>query len=292
MSMGCFAKRVASVFILAALVALVGILAAHLSFPEGNDGATPRTKPSSNGVLVEAAARIAEEGRGATRQRVVEAAPLPPLRDAAAGAAEPYGSPTPPPGTSLVAFNGRMAKAPITDRPRGDRHANDPPEWLVSPASVGNLAAQAAATGRGWSFGWVRLADNARRVDVATSLGAAGAEIVGSAGRQLRVRLPADEGRLAAIAALPGVDGLGAMPARAKLRGFDEASIELPGDGPVPVFVTLMAHDSDGRWRRELAARGAVVGRYDPAIRVYTANVAYGRLAALASPTLRRRTSE
>ena len=281
---GFFANRLVSVSIVAAVVVLVGILVVHLTgILERSDASSPRTKPSSNGVLVEAAARIAEESRGAPLRRVVEAAPLSPLRDADARAEEPYGSSTLRDGSSSVAFDGQMAKATIVDRRDAERHVGDPPDWLDSRTSVGNLAAQAAAAGRDWSFGWIRLADSARRVDVATSLEAAGAEIVGSSGRLLRVRLPGDKGRLGAIAALPGVDGLGAMPARAKIRAFDDPSIELTDVGPVPVFVTLMADDADGRWRRELVAQGAVVGRYDPTIRVYAANVAYDKLAALAS---------
>ena len=279
--MAFFAKRLVGVAVVAALAVVVGIFVVHLSgILGGTDGVTT-PKPSSNRVLLEAAARIAEESRGAAQPRVVEAAPLPPLGDADARTVKPQGTSTLPDGLSIVGFHGEMAKAPIVDRRGGDGPAGDQLDWLDSP--IGNLAAQAASTGRGWSFGWIRLADNARRPDVATSLENAGAEIVGSAGRLLRVRLPGDEGRLAAIAALPAVDGLGAMSPQAKLRAFDDPSMELPDEGPVPVFVTLMADDADGRWGRELEARGAVVGRYDPAVRVYAAAVARDSLDALAS---------
>ena len=44
-----------------------------------------------------------------------------------------------------------------------------------------------------------------------------------------------------------------------------------------------MTNDADGRWRRELTSLGAVVGRYDPDIRVYTANVTRDVLDALAA---------
>ena len=281
--MPLLANRLMSVSIVAALVVVLGVLVVHVSGVLGGTDGVTTPKPSSNSVLLEAAARIAEESRGTEQPRVVEAAPLPPLGDADARTVKPQGTSTRPDGLSIVGFLGEMAKAPIVDRRGGDGPAGDQPDWLDSPTSVGNLAAQAASTGRGWSFGWIRLADDARRPDVATSLENAGAEIVGSAGRLLRVRLPGDEGRLAAIAALPAVDGLGAMPPQAKLRAFDDPSTELPDEGPVPVFVTLMAEDADGRWGRELAAGGAVVGRYDPAVRVYAATVARDKLTVLAS---------
>ena len=274
------AKRLLRLSIVAVLVAVAGVLVVQLSgILEDTDNRTPH-ETTAGAVLVEAAAQIAEESRGGSPRQVVEAAPLPPLGDDNARTTEPDGS-TLPEGLTHVAFNGQMAKAHILDRREAEGHTGDSFEWLDSSTSVGSLAARAAATGRGWSFGWIRLSAKARRADVATTLEGAGVEIVGSAGDLLRVRLPGDEGRLAVIAASPEVDGLGVMPARAKLRAFEDPSIELP-DGPVPVFVTLMADDTDGRWRRELSARGAVVGRYDPAIRVYTANVARDELDALA----------
>ena len=50
-----------------------------------------------------------------------------------------------------------------------------------------------------------------------------------------------------------------------------------------PVFITLMTDDPAGQWRRELEDLGAVVGRFDPDIRVYTANVSYGALETIAA---------
>ena len=56
-----------------------------------------------------------------------------------------------------------------------------------------------------------------------------------------------------------------------------------PGTGAKPVFVTLMAEDADGRWRRAMEDLGAVVGGYDPALRVYRANAGRGVIGALAA---------
>ena len=116
------------------------------------------------------------------------------------------------------------------------------------------------------------------------SLPGLGAEIVGSAGRLMRARLPGDEARLQEIAALPEVDGLGALPRERKLsEAFANQALEAPPHEQVPVFITLMAGDPAGQWRRALEDLGAVVGRFDPDIRVYTANVSYGALEMIAA---------
>ncbi len=44
-----------------------------------------------------------------------------------------------------------------------------------------------------------------------------------------------------------------------------------------------MAGDTDGRWRRALENLGAVVGGYDPALRVYRANAGRGVIEGLAA---------
>ncbi len=183
-----------------------------------------------------------------------------------------------PEGYSFVGFDGEMAKARLGVR-RNDAQVRDSLDWLGAPTSVEALATQAAAHGRKWTFGWIRLATDARQGDLEPSLTGAGAVIVGSSGKLLRARLPGDERRLAAIASLPGVGGVGAMPAAARLRAFDGRSV--PDHEPTPVFVTLMEDDPDGRWRRELSALGAVVGRYDADVRVYEANVTEDVLDAL-----------
>ena len=217
------------------------------------------------------AARIAAES-GAP-----ETPPPVPPRDSGTGAENGY-APTLPEGYSFVGFDGEMAKAPLGVR-RDGAQVRDGLDWLGATPALETLAAQAAEHGREWSFGWIRLAAGARPGDLASSLTGAGAVIVGSSGALLRARLPGDEKRLEALARLPGIDGVGAMPAEARLRGFDGRHVS--DHEPTPVFVTLMEDDRDGRWRRELAALGVVVGRYDPHIRVYEANVTSGVLDVL-----------
>ena len=261
---------------------LLAVAAAAVLVYRWHEGPRTFVDQTPSGTLIETertvatVARIAAESRDPQTPPVVRAAPVPP-RDRGTGAENGY-APTLPEGYSFVGFDGEMAKAPL-GVPREDAEVRDGLNWLGAPAAVESLAAQAAVHGREWSFGWVRLAADARRGDVAPLLTSAGAAIVGSSGRLLRARLPADENRLAAIARLQGVGGVGAMPAEARLRAFDGRHV--PDHEPTPVFVTLMEDDRDGRWRRELAALGAVVGRYDPRIRVYEANVTRGVLDVL-----------
>ena len=276
---GSIERRLLWVFAAGAFAIVVSILLVHLL--EETPGAPP-SKTSLDEIRTDAVARIAGESRGMLPKSVVEAAPLA-IKDDVSQAANAYQSSTLPDGYSLVGFNGEMTKAAIRDRGDDSHQVDDGLDWLGSPTSVETLATQAAASGRGWSFGWIRMAEDTRRSDLAKLIEGAGVRIVGSAGRLLRAQLPGDVERLAAIVALPEVDGLGALPVEAKLRAFEDPSVELPGDEPTPVFVTLMADDVDGRWRRELEALGATVGRYDPYVRVYTANVTRLVLDSLAT---------
>ena len=281
---GYVVKRLLWAFAVGALAIGAGALVVHLpeKAPVATGERTPVPETASVRVLEKAVALIAEESRGALPRPVVEAAPLPPT-DAGPPVVKARRSQAPPDGYSQVGFDGEMAKAPMGDPWQRRQREDDGPDWLGSPTSIETLVAQASAAGREWSFGWLQLAEDARRADLASSLEGTGAAIVGSAGGLLRMRLPGDQARLEAIAALPGVDGLGTLPAENKLRAFDRELAGRPDHEPMPVFVTLMAADTDGRWKSELAALGAIVGRYDPAIRVYAANVTRGVLDALAA---------
>ena len=157
-------------------------------------------------------------------------------------------------------------------------------DWLGTDTSIERLSAQAAAAGRDWSFGWIGLAGEATAGDLAQALEGTGARIIGASGALVRARLPADEARLQAIAALPEVGGLGVLPRERKLAPeLATPSPEASSGEATPVFITLMTADPEARWRRALEDLGAVVGRFDPDIRVYVANVPRARLEAIAA---------
>ena len=154
-------------------------------------------------------------------------------------------------------------------------------EGIDDPA---NLYHDFASGGRDDRPGLDSCVRDADPNDLERALQGSGAEIVGSAGSLMRARLPGDEARLQQIAALPQVEGLGAVPRESKLA--PAFANQVPGgspEGQMPVFITLMTDDPDGRWRRALEDLGAVVGRFDPDIRIYSANVSRAALEAIAA---------
>ena len=198
--------------------------------------------------------------RRQTGDRARSGSGVPQSADATAAPAEGY---------SVVRHLGRMVEGGTMARGDGDRPAG--PDWLRRADGPQRLAALAAAAGRPWTLGYVELASAASRTSVERSLADAGARIVGSSGRLIRARLPGDVDALRKIASLPGVAGLGAVPAAVKLRGFDDEGGAEADGGALPVFVTLMEGDGDGGWRRRMEALGATVGAYDADTRAYTA---------------------
>ncbi len=253
--------------------------------PEGREKA--RLDPAQASRMTRAAAaRISEESRGDSREPAVEAAPR---SSATAAVSEQRGldpTPSPPAGYSFVSYRGRMTPERIEDGVGAGGELPLPDlDWLGTETSIRTLSAQAAAAGRDWSFGWIGLAGDATADDLAQALEGTGARILGSSGALLRARLPGDAASLQAIAALPEVSGLGALPRESKLAqelatpSQHDAS---PGEA-TPVFITLMTGDPDARWRQALEDLGSVVGRFDPSIRVYAANVPRARLEAIAA---------
>ena len=235
-------------------------------------------------IMAAGVLRIAAESRGELPPPTVEAAPQvhkipdPVEQDTV------HPSPLPPDGYTFVDFHGEMTRARIEGTVSADReHARDDLDWLGSSTAVEMLVTQAVAAERDWSFGWIRLADGADQNNLARALKGTGAETVGSSGHLIRARLPGDKNRLQAIASLAAVDELGAAPPQEKLKGFGDDDSNRPIYEQTPVYVTLMTDDTDGRWRRALEELGAVVGRYDPDIRVYATNVTYDMLLTLAS---------
>ena len=165
-----------------------------------------------------------------------------------------------------------------------DRAQEDGLAWLGAVDAVPRLVDQAEAAKRDWSFGWIRLGPASRLADVEATLAALGVAVEGSAGPLVRARLPGDRPRLDAIAAVSSVVALGSQPSATKLpHSFAEHANGQPASAVVPVFVTLMTDDGDGRWRGELERLGLVVGAYDADTRAYVANVRYGDLETVAS---------
>ena len=280
-------RRIRVFMSLAIAAGLTGLVAYYTSPGEkASPAEEARPNPTEKPMMTNAAiARIAAESRGTLREPPIQAAPRSPETPAVVDGPVGDARPSPPDGYSFVSYHGEMPRARIEGEiDAGGERSDTNFDWLELTTSIEMLVTQAVVAGRDWSFGWIRLAEDARPNDLARSLQGSGAEIVGYAGRLLHAKLPGDESRLQEIAALPEVDGLGAVPWERKLpEAFaNEALNALPHE-QVPVFITLVTGDPAGQWRRELEDLGAVVGRFDPDIRVYTANVSYGALETIAA---------
>ena len=278
------AKRFRTPFTLKLWVALsvaVALAAAAAIFfatfrPAPESAAREDPAQTAARLTAAAAARIQAESRNPRPAPAIVAAPRPLTLSRGT---EPGGeAPTPPDGYEFSVHHGEMARAPLDgaypQRPDEDQAA---PSWMDYPDSVNALVRQAARAGRDWSFGWVRLASGTGPDELRAGLRRLGGEVLGHSGRLVRARLPGDAARLEALLALKAVDALGAVPARLK----QPAPLAPPGQEQIPVFVTLMADDPDGRWRRALEGLGAVVGWFDADIRAYTATIPHGALDAL-----------
>ena len=242
----------------------------------------PPSASAEREILAAVIADVAEQGRGTPRPQI-QAAPRLPNGPSVSrtGAA----SPSPPAGYEFVEHHGEVRTYQLEHGSVALGRATDGgPAWLGSLDAMPRLVAQAEAAERDWSFGWIRLEPASRLADAESSLRALGVGVVGAAGPLIRARLPGDRASLDAIAALPAVAGLGAQPLHAKLpSSFAEDAVQRPASEVVSVFVTLMADDGDGVWRRELQRLGAVVGAYDADTRAYVANVRYETLDTIAA---------
>ncbi len=228
--------------------------------------------------------QIAADARGDVREATVQAAPIvtAPQSDSAEWFAAPV--PAAPDGYSFTAAPTKMALASYRATPDGT-DGTEPIQdqtpglgWLfgdgdASGAPLATIAELARQMERDWVFGWLRLADGAQAQDARNAVAPLGFDVLGAAGRLLRVRLPANEASLAAATALPSVSGLGIVPPERKAHETFRAEVHAAPSRQLPVLITLMAHDRDGRWRRALQAHGVEVGRFDADIRAYTANV-------------------
>ena len=192
--------------------------------------------------------------------------------------------PAPPEGYNFVPPPAQMAIESLPESaPRKRREPDNYPAWFDAPNTADTLADQAAAAGRDWTFGWIRLANEARADEVQMPLNALGGELLGASGNLLRARLPGEPALLRQIEVLPMVAGLGATPKAVKLPdSVTRQALALTTGKQLPVFITLMEQDPDDRWRQALQDLGATVGRFDADIRTYTAAANAASLDAIA----------
>ena len=185
---------------------------------------------------------------------------------------------TPPEGYSFTGYH-EVAYGPMRadDVDRGE--PAEPPEWMTF--GDGAVAELAHASGRDWSFGWVKLAEGADVQALDALLSGHDGAVLGQAGDLVRVRLPGDPSSLRAIAESPSVAGLGAVPAERKITDTLHERALANIHEEVPVWITLMSDDPDGEWRQALKRLGAEVGAFDAQIRSYAATIPLTALAPI-----------
>ena len=221
-----------------------------------------------------ALALVAAESREAPPPRIE----APPNFQSATDRSDP-GRPKPPPGFAFTAFHGQMAKGRMTEADYEPSDATASSAELAGAGGIPALAEHAAAAKRDWTFGWIRVTPTAELSSLSDRLRELDADVLGRTRDLLRMRLPGDAARLRRIAALTGVAQVTATPANSKATATFLARAHSHPLDQTPAFVTLMTDDPDGRWRQELHRLGAVVGRFDPTIRVYVANIPHAALA-------------
>ena len=191
-----------------------------------------------------------------------------------------------PEGYAYLAPADDMTKARLRAdeerKPVSEERSHDV-DWLGSPGAVYEVVRLAEEAQRDWAFGWVQLSGYTRLPDVASQLAEKQVEVLGSSGNLIRARLPADVRMLNEIGDLPGIAGLGVLPGERKIldEELSTNAAQYSMRDRVPVFITLMSDDEDGRWRVALEERGAEVGGFDRATRAYSANVFYGDVGVI-----------
>ena len=222
--------------------------------------------------------RTLRESRAGAQPPTVEAPPSADFQPRAVPAQPGANTEGLPEGYSYGAYRGPMQRAPLTGRAQPDPLPN--PSWLDPATAFGAIIEQAGASGRDYTFAVLRLLPGTALQTLDRSLAGLGASIAGISGEMARVRVPADRTRLEAIAQLPGVLGIGAVPPEIKTDTAFVQDMRARAAGElVPVYITLMTADSAAEWRRALSELGVIVGAHDPALRSYTANLPAAALA-------------
>ena len=257
--------------------------------PAGEFSRQVREIGPEEAVIERTLQRTLRESRTADEAPVVVPAPSgdfspPAVAPSQAGTPEPgLNADSLPQGYTLGTYRGAMQRAPWAGVPVSELAPN--PDWLGSASARDAILDQSTQSGRPFTFGVLRVAPGTDLQELNRALVALGSRIEGSTGEYVRVRFPTERSRLEAISGLDGVLGVGAVPPGIKAdEAFVQEMRSRPASVPVPVYITLMAPDTAGEWRRALTELGVVVGAYDRDLRSYTANLP----AAALEPVLAR----
>ena len=147
-----------------------------------------------------------------------------------------------PEGYTLIAQRTDVKGASAADpfaRAKAERGDHAYADMFNSPEVIALLVEQARREGRGYTFGYLQLAQNVNLIEISGKLAALQVQTLGASGKFIRAQLPGSPSLLRSVLNLPQVRGLAAIPAERKLpEGFSQES---GSAGSLQrVFVTLI----------------------------------------------------
>lgn len=243
---------------------------------------------------------LARHAEDALIEQIVNFAPSATTKGRAIGAPLPKNRKVPPPSMprnpnatfnpdrySLVTVERpmqRVAAAPHTNGPSRDSIDNAiANHWLRSDSAIPDLMTQAKTMGRNWTYGWVQIERPMKSETIRSELKVHGAEMLGSSGQMVRVRVPANLEQIAAIDELHWVSGIGALPPA--LKPSPELAQNAQQSTPsvkIPVFITVMDDSSENTFRSDLEVLTVAVGPFDQDIRSFAAVIEPSQLFTIA----------
>lgn len=161
------------------------------------------------------------------------------------------------------------------------QHRKPAHEWLDPSVGINQLLAAANRSDRGWVYGWIQLEPSVARDEFSALAREQGLEVETIDGSFAVAKFPAFKEAIQTVADYKSVVGVGIQPNKSKVTGRLSRVAQTPSQ-EIPVFITLMARDSNGNWRRELENQGVVVGDWLAEIRTYAANVRSDLLVSIA----------
>jgi len=261
------------------VVSALTFLAGYLAWTPWPARDAAHRADDESAVLERTARRTLQESRDWVANRVAPAEivddvagrPIPqPVAQSRVGA----GVAEQPEGYSPGDYRGTMQRSPRANASGPEPDPN--PDWIESRPDtvIDTLLGQAARFDRDFTFAVLRVSPGTDTQTLNRLLLPLNAEIVSDSGPYVRVSVPAERRRLEAIAELPGVLGVGAVPPELKAgEDFVREVLSRPGGQAIPVFVSLMAPDPAGEWREKLTELGMAVGAWDADLHAYTANM-------------------
>ena len=279
--MNALIKKRVSYAVALALPICIGIpYIVTVRFDDDNIHLQPGQNDRYQALLVNEVERIVEESAGQKGTIEVQAIPSTrPLNES-----EKVVASEDKPLDSKYSYVKHFGEMQVRSMPQADQRElpyQDAPAWLNQQKPERELRRLARNANRNWSFGWVLAAPNFDVEGLQAQLESSGAEVLGTSGRMVRVKFAIDGDRLEKISMLSNVERIGYTPRETKMAAFAGRLDGVSGD-VLPIYVTLMVGDDDGRWRHEMTRIGAVVGRYHHELRVYRVNATRAVIDTLA----------